>query len=153
MSKHKFKKIVNKAFKMAAFQFLIKEKETKSKSKMSKLEYVTLELQPYLKSDIIFNRTKKFVFRLRTRMVKVGHNFGKKNRCKVCSIGKDDQEHLMQCLRLKLRNPDLLEDLNYKDIFDSDIKKQGTIGKILEKSFRIREEILDKRHNLPYLHE
>ena len=88
MSKNKFLKIVNKAFEMAAFQFLIKEKETKSKSKMSKLEYVTLELQPYLKSDIIFNRTKKFVFRLRTRMVNVDNNFGKKKSCKVCAIGK-----------------------------------------------------------------
>ena len=78
-------------------------------------------------------------------MVKVGHNFGKKNRCKVCSIGKDDQEHLMQCLMVKLRNPDLLNELNYNDIFDKDTQKQGAIGKILEKSFRIREEILDKR--------
>ena len=67
----------------------------------------------------------------------------KKNRSKVCSFGNDDQENLMQCLLLQLRNPDLLQDLNYNDIFDSDTKKQGKIGQILEKSFRIREEILN----------
>ena len=44
---------------------------------------------------------------------------------------------------LKIRNPDLLQDLNYNDIYDSDIKKQEKVGKILEKSFRIREEILN----------
>ena len=76
-------------------------------------------------------------------MVNVGYNFGKKYRCKVCSFGNDDQENLMQCLMLKLRNPDLLQDLNYNDTFDSDTKKQGKIGQILEKSFRIREEILN----------
>ena len=52
-SKNKFKKIVNTAFKVADLQFLIEEKESKCKSKMSKLEYITLELQPYLKSAIL----------------------------------------------------------------------------------------------------
>ena len=62
MSKNKFKKMVNKEFKITAFNLLIKEKESKSKSKMSKLEYSSLKLQPYLKSETIFNRTKRFLF-------------------------------------------------------------------------------------------
>ena len=76
-------------------------------------------------------------------MVNVGHNFGQKIRCKICSFGNDDQENLMQCLMLKVRNLDLLQDLNYNDIYNNDIKKQENIAKILEKSFRIREEILN----------
>ena len=75
-------------------------------------------------------------------MVNVGHNFGQKNNCKLCSIGKDDQENLLQCLILKLRNPALLQDLNYDDLFNNNLQKQEEIGKIIEKSFRIREEIL-----------
>ena len=76
-------------------------------------------------------------------MVNVDHNFGKKKSCKVCAIGNDDQENLMKCIILKLRNPALLQDLNYNHIFESNVQKQGEIGKILEKSFRIREEILN----------
>ena len=102
-------------------------------------------MQPYLKNDDIYNRTKKFLFRLRTRMVNVGHNFGQKYNCKICSIGKDDQENLLQCLILKLRNPALLQDINYDDIFNDNLQKQAKIGKIMEKSFRIREEILSNK--------
>ena len=116
MSKHKFKKIVKEACKAASLEFLIKEKDTKNKSKLSKLVYSSLELQPYLKSDAIFNRTKKFLFKLRTRMGDVGYNFGKKIKCKICAVGNDNQENLMKCFMIKIRNQSLLQDLNKTDI-------------------------------------
>ena len=53
-------------------------------------------------------------------MVNVGHNFGQKNQCKICSVGNDDQEHLLQCFMLKISNSDLLQNLNYSDIFNDD---------------------------------
>ena len=100
---------------------------------MSNLVYSSLELQPYLKSDAIFNRTKKFLFKLRTRMVDVGYNFGNKIKCKICAVGNDDQENLMKCFMIKIRNPMLLQDLSYEHIFGSDVQKQESIGKSLEK--------------------
>ena len=83
---------------------------------MANLNYSKLELQPYLKCDILYNRTKKFLFKLRTRMVNVANNFGKK-------------------------------DLNYNNIFETDTQKQAEIAKILERAFRIREEIIDELTN------
>ena len=111
---------------------------------MSNLNYSSLELQPYLKCDKMYNRTKKFLFRLRTRMVNLPHNFGKKIKCKICLIGDADQVHLIKCLRIKIVYPELLKDLNYYDIFDTDIKKQTEIAKIMEQAYRVREEILDE---------
>ena len=143
MSKNKFKTLVKNACKNEALTFLLNEKESKNKSKMAHLSYSSLELQPYLKSDLLYNRTKKFLFRLRTRMVNVPHNFGKKKRCKICFTGDDDQCHLLKCLRIKLVYPELLQNLNYNDIFDTDINKQAEIAKIIERAYRLREEIID----------
>ena len=61
----------------------------------------------------------------------------------MCFIGNDDLENLLQCLMLKIRNATLLQNLNYSDIFNADVQKQAEIGTIMEKSFRIREEILE----------
>ena len=97
---------------------------------MSKLSYSSLEIQPYLKSELIYNRTKKFLFKLRTRMVDVGFNFGKKNKCKLCLVGNDDQENLLKCFKLKTAHPDLLQDLNYCDIFGDNIEKQAKMERV-----------------------
>ena len=84
--------------KTEALKFLLNEKETKNKSKMANLNYSTLEMQPYLQSDLMYNRTKKFLFKLRTRMVSLSYNFGKKKICKS-SAGEENQEHLLEVFK------------------------------------------------------
>ena len=75
-------------------------------------------------------------------MVSVGFNFGKKQKCKMCLNGDDDQLHLIQCIQLKIKHPFITENINYNDIFDSNAEKQGNIGKVMLKLHRSREEIL-----------
>ena len=82
MKKYKLKKIVKKALKKKAFEYLQVEKNRKNKIK--NIQYSTLELQQYLKTDKIGLRRKKLLFKTRTRMLQVGHNYGKKQSCPVC---------------------------------------------------------------------
>ena len=49
-------------------------------------------------------------------------------------MSSDDQRHLLNCLRIKLAYPELLQDLNYNNIFETDTQKQVEIAKILERA-------------------
>ena len=80
-------------------------------------------------------------------MVNVANNFGKKKKCKIGIVSSDDQRYILNCLRIKLVYPELLQDLNYNNIFETDTQKQADIAKILERAFRLREEIIDELSN------
>ena len=142
LSKTKFKKTIKIACKRVALAFLLKEQE--SKSKVKHIQYSSLQLQNYLKSDTLFKRTKLFKFKLRTRMLNLGFNYGKKFSCKICKLGNDDQQHLLQCIKLKMKYPFITENINYNDIFNTNAEKQENAGNILEKLFRTRIEILEE---------
>ena len=134
--------MVKTACRKVAFEFLLKEQEPKSKVKH--IKYSTLELQSYLKSENIFKRTKIFIFKSRTRMLNLGFNYGKKILCKICKHGNDDQQHLLECIKLKMKHPFITENIKYNDIFESNRKKQDNAGKIIEKLYRARELILEQ---------
>ena len=85
--------------------------------------------------------------KIRTRMVNVADNFGNKRACPNCLKGQDDQQHLLVCIKLKIQDMSLLDEFEYTDIFSSDITKQKTISQRLQKSFRLRQEILDFNNN------
>ena len=140
INKNKFKKI-KAACKKVSLEYLCKENS--SKSKVKHIEYSSLVMQKYLRSVNIYNSTKKFMFKLRTRMLNVGFNYGKKYQCRLCFFGNDDQAHLMQCIKLRMKHPFLTENIHYNDIFEENETKQENIGKIMQRLFRTRKEILD----------
>ena len=84
------------------------------------------------------------MFRIRTRMVKVGKNFGKNNVCPLCNLHEDDQRGLLDCIILKLNCKRLYDRKNqtYESIFSSDIEKQIDISKLMQQCLRTREEII-----------
>ena len=144
MSEKTFKKYVKIAMTKAAFEYLISDKETKSK--LSNLEYQTLGTQKYLLSDIISTRKKKLIFRTRTRMLKVGDNFGKKEElCPLCLIAKNDQKHIIDCLVVKLQCKQISEnkDILYSHIFSNDSHKINSIISLIDIALRKREQILN----------
>ena len=54
------------------------------------LKCYELELQPCLTSKKITTRQKKVLFRFRTRIVKVGHNYGTKVNCTLCKLKQEE---------------------------------------------------------------
>jgi hypothetical protein len=97
MSKNSLKLLVDKQVKHTAFQDLLIRKQ--SLSKLSGLEYTGLEMQQYLLSKKI-DRHKRLEFSWRTRMIRVGWNYGKREACPFCEEEEDRQEHLLTCSHL-----------------------------------------------------
>ena len=79
MKKLKFKNIVKKACAKAAFSFLIEE--SKGKSKLENCNYSDLKMQKYFLIQGFHHRKQRLLFKLRTRMVNVGANYGKSAKC------------------------------------------------------------------------
>ena len=103
MSKESLKVMVNNRVNTTALKELTDEKNTLSK--VSGLMYDKLEMQQYLFDENIPTRLKQQLFRWRTRMVKVGWNYGKKDKCPICSDSDDTQIHLLECNALKISEP------------------------------------------------
>ena len=151
-TKSQMKLIVKKASKKAALDYLLQKKE--NLSKMSNLNYSTLELQAYLSSDQVNLRLKRFAFKIRTRMIQVGHNFGRKITCQVCQIPgtEDSQKHaLFECCTIQnLINPtgmgaDQVDPVKYEDIFTGEVGKINRVVKQCDSVFRKRLEIMENK--------
>ena len=141
MSKFKWKKIVKSSIKTTALKYLLEE--SNGKSKMENLTYDCLQLQEYLKSSTMSKTRKLLALKLRCRMTPVANNQGQKIKCKLCDMGSDDQPHLINCVLLKLRCPDILSSQEeYKDLFGSDVEKIDKLTTLFEKVLREREILL-----------
>ena len=140
-SKYQMKKLVKEATKKAALKYLLNLKE--NMSKMKDLEYSDLQLQPYLSSDKINIRLKKLLFKLRTRMTQVGHNFGKKVVCQVCKLPntQDDQKHLLlECVKVKVENT---HEVKYEDLFSDNVEKMSNAVQLFDIVYRKRTELME----------
>ena len=105
MTKSAWKKKIQKVIKEKAFKYLTDQIQDTNMTKVIKLKYSEMKVQEYFQFAGTSKNIKKFIFKLRTRMIQVGNNFGKKEPCPVCKMGNNDQQHLLECAVLKSRNP------------------------------------------------
>ena len=139
MKKASLKKLVKMKCREAALNYLLSEKKTK----MANLNYSKLELQEYLKNENIYISQRKFLFRLRTNMLKFAFNMGNKTmQCPLCYMNRDDQNHLMDCIVINLYMDDDTENVKYEDIFSEDQQLIERAAKVLSDRFRKREVLL-----------
>ena len=129
LHKEKLKNIVRKGVHSAAFQEMMVRKE--SLSKITPLEYDSLQIQSYLTVNNVPTRLKQLQFKWRTRMVKVGWNFGAKEKCPLCQKADDDQNHLLVCEKL---------DVIRTEHYESDT--EPSFFREVEKRIRKREILL-----------
>ena len=146
LSKYKFKQILNDKIKELSFKYLIKKKE--SHSKTENLNYNNLEVQSYLKSDSNLNNDEKqLLFKFRTRMIDVKINYRNRYLDSTCQLGCDSEEsqsHLFECEVLINKCEDLANNVKveYEDIF-GDRTSQIDAIKLLTKMWNTREQILE----------
>ena len=138
-SKEALKALVQNRIKVTAFKELLEEKN--GLSKISGLSYTDLELQPYLVDHNLPTRLKQQLFRWRTRMIKVGYNYGSKVACPICSSSEDTQTHLLECIGLGNNGTS-------NDHSDSDTYNILSHMKRLEAAIRRRESIISEREKL-----
>ena len=134
-SKINFKEMVKEKARKKSFQYLLKIKE--SHSKTSNLGYSGLGLQEYLKPISFMSiKEKCFVFSARCRMLDVRCNFktGKTDlTCRKCQKELESQQHILEC-------PELLEkpsNIDYMDLFGKNLDKLIATGKHLRKCFSL----------------
>ena len=109
-------------------------------SKVAKHSYPKVEMQTYLVNPQLSLKQKQLAFKWRTRMIKVGWNYGDKGLCPICHTADDTQEHLFYCQNLKYS-------IDVTDIDENNVTYniQEHI-KRLETVIRAREIILEKKH-------
>ena len=152
VSKKAWKEKVKEAVKKKSFNYLTDQIKQKGLSKLKDLHYSEFKLQAYLSGLGYPTVVKKFAFKIRSRMVPVGGNFGNKDLCPLCNLRDDDQRHLQECLVLKIATPQLLDTINdthYEDVYSEDSVSVMNIATKLYKSYKNRELIIDeaKRSN------
>ena len=78
-------------------------------------------------------------------MINTADNFGQQIPCKLCGLDFENQSHLIQCIVLKIRCPELLE-LNSEMntiIFGQNMNQINQFLMTYEKVLRIRNNVLD----------
>ena len=114
------------------------------KSKLKNFKYYQLTIQSYLTSNKISTRSKKYLFRFRTRITNVGFNFGNKVLCPLCKLENYEQKHLFKCIKIKINCELLYRSIKekYEDIFDMNIKKLVKMASLCESVLKTREKLL-----------
>ena len=148
MSKDQLKNLLKKQVEETALEYLNNEKE--KLSKLRPQSYPALKMQPYLSNvSQLPVRLKQVYFKWRTRMIKVGWNFGSKTKCPLCSEVDDNQNHLFDCPNLTdnidALTTNLIIDNQDSNIDNSDWDSIYKTLKRLEKAIRKRDVLLEEQ--------
>ena len=150
-SEIKFKKELKQKIQLAALKYLQNISIQKEHSKMDKLIYKKLSMQPYLYSNIFKKIESQNLFKLRTRMAMFANNF--KNgatsiECPMCkkSNSVDSEAHSLICDEIIKVIPEAKE-IYLNDIYSDDIHKMKETLNILIKILKLREDHLSTKQN------
>ena len=141
MSQQKFKSIVKEKlqFKVMAYLISMQNKHTKSE----RLSYDG-NMKEYLKDENLSVSEKKFLFKLRSKMLRIKSNFSSafKNNlsCLLCLDKEsiEDENHLVNCLFIA-RKLNLNQEVKYEDAF-LDISRQHEAVKVFKKIMEIHQK-------------
>ena len=141
MSKDQLKILLNEKVTSCSFEELNTGKL--NLSKIAGIVYSKLEVQPYLTDTQLSIKQKQLTFKWRTKMVKVGWNYGQKELCPLCSTAADDtQEHLFYCSSIFTDCDNDWTDKNINNYNNYNLEQHI---KRLETAIRKRETILEER--------
>ena len=133
-SKEQLKTLLNEQIAATALKYLNAEKQTLSK--VAHFSYPRVEMQAYLVNPHMSLKQKQLAFKWRTRMIKVGWNYGNKGQCPLCWDADDTQEHLFYCKNITDNIGMADNNLIYN--IEEHIKR-------LETAIRTREILLEKK--------
>ena len=94
-SKEQLKTLITDQIATVSLRYLDAEKQ--KLSKIANISYPKVEIQAYLVDPHLTTRLKQLTFKWRTRMIKVGWNYGVKEQCPLCQNADDTQDHLFHC--------------------------------------------------------
>ena len=79
-------------------------------------------------------------------MINVGSNFGRKDTCKLCKMELDNQEHIIQCSKIKDEVSEVRQNyiIKHDDIYSKSFQKKKAAVKLYAVALRKRKEILNR---------
>ena len=142
MPKESFSKLIKSKISEISLKYLLKKRNSKGKE----ITYERLEMADYL---MPFNKSlsiedKRNLFSMRNRMVEIGNNFGRNEKCKMCDSNQD-MKHIYLCEYLneqQIRIP-------YVKIYEGNIFEQTTVLRIFEKNMKKLNEEKSKKNQSP----
>ena len=146
IKEEQFREIVMAKIEICAGKYL--EEIRFGHTKTEKIKFEGFKPSSYLMSRNLSTREIQTLFSLRTRMVDVKGNFSSGNTdnlwCKLCSLFKETQQHLLECPEIRLRTKNLVnfKELDYQMIFGS-MTNQEKITKSYQIISEARKELLD----------
>ena len=148
MKEDKYKVIVKKKVRQAAFNYL---KQLKVKhSKMDNLVYEKLEMSKYLNSPMFDFHNIQMLFAIRTRTVRtIKTDFSGMYPDVDCPMGcgqTDTLPNILTCpvLQVHMMTDSLTNDaVKYEDVFSTDIKKQKQVTELFRQLLEIRGKKLN----------
>ena len=142
--KEDYRGYINNKIREGAFQYYMKRKE-KSKKKMKNLNYISLNIQPYLIKEYFSFEEKKLLFSLRSQCYIAKLNFRKLNRNNLrCSLKCDTEEsqaHIFQSCQPILNKIGIQNVPNIIHIYGTPVEQKNAI-KIFIQIDQIRKQLI-----------
>ena len=144
MSKAKFKSLVKDRIAKTAFTYL--QNLQSSHSKVRNIVYEKLEMQNYIKSDVLSTEEKQLLFALRTATINVRANFRGAHSTTDCNLCLNNvpqtSSHLLDCTTIlreseKIRNNDRVQ---LEHVF-GDLDQQREAVQIFKEALSIKTKI------------
>ena len=149
ISKWKLKKIVKEKTRVAAFSYLIKEKNKPGRNnKMSKIaciEYEQLEIQEYLYEGNENTNTSKFIFKARAQKLDIKMHKKWKYSDTVCvGCGEKDEtgEEILSCKHFDCEE-NIPSNPSYESFYSTKVSEIIACAKVMMKRLKVRQKILD----------
>ena len=146
MSQKSFKNKVKIHANKAAFTWL--KNEQQNLKKIKDMNYSSLVIQNYLKSEKLNVQQRKFLTHMRCKMIKVRRNFSRMHECLLCPLCstegyqfEDSQEHILQCVSL-CKDGEIDTGTKYSDIFSDLPEKYENITVLLQQKLKLRDRLL-----------
>ena len=142
MSKWEFKKLVKENTHIAAFKYLVREKN--KQTKIMHIQYQDLEMQSYLMDGNKDVKTAKFIFKARVQSLDIKCQEKWKysdNICIGCNIREETGEEILNCSFL---GEDKFEKPLYYDMFyQKSVSDMILVAKAMMMKLKIRKEIIE----------
>ena len=149
MSKWKLKKIVKEKCRVAAFAYLIKEKNktgrNNKKSKIACIVYDQLEIQEYLYEGNENTNISKLIFKARAQNLDIKmHKKWKYNDtvCVGCGEKEETGEEILSCKYFD-DDENNSTNLGYESFFSREVSEIIACAKVTKKRLKARQKILD----------
>ena len=142
MTKENFKKIIKMKISEISLEYLLRKRGSKGKE----IKYDRLEMADYLQP---YNKTltleeKRQLFSVRNRMVEIGYNFGKYEKCIMCGE-YEDMTHIYSCEYLNEEETNI----KFEKIFNGNMIEQMKVFRTFEKNMNKRNERKSENKNPP----